>query len=403
MSWISKDGRIILINRGIRSFGYGFISILLGIYLKELGFQPLAIGLLLSAAIIGGALFTLLTGRYAARHGIRRMLLFSILLSLSGIGIFLTTSNFLFLLFASLIGFISPSGRELGPFLSLEQAYLPFTVSDTDRTKAFAIWNIIASLSVSLGALTGAFPLLLQSYFGMEKLLSFKVMFLFYFILNGAALLLYLKLSEVKFGKEKVELSNQSRRIITKLAFLFGLDSFAGGLVITSIVSLWFYAKFQAPLPTLSALFFAAGLLETLSYYLSGKLAQRFGLINTMVFTHIPSSLFLILIPFMPTFYLAAIFLLLRQLFSEMDIPARQSYVVAMVGPEEKPVATSVTNVAKIIATAFGPTVATILFLPFAPFVAAGVLKISYDMALYFNFRKLKPPEEESRPEKPTE
>lgn len=230
MSWISKDGRIILINRGIRSFGYGFISILLGIYLKELGFQPLAIGLLLSAAIIGGALFTLLTGRYAARHGIRRMLLFSILLSLSGIGIFLTTSNFLFLLFASLIGFISPSGRELGPFLSLEQAYLPFTVSDTDRTKAFAIWNIIASLSVSLGALTGAFPLLLQSYFGMEKLLSFKVMFLFYFILNGAALLLYLKLSEVKFGKEKVELSNQSRRIITKLAFLFGLDSFAGAL-----------------------------------------------------------------------------------------------------------------------------------------------------------------------------
>jgi len=173
MNWVSKDGNIIFLNRGIRSFGYGFLSILLGIYLKELGFQPISIGLLLSAAIIGGAIFTLITGRYAVTFGIKRMLLASILLSLVGVSIFLITENFYFLTFAALIGFISPSGRELGLFLSLEQAYLPFTISDNDRTKAFSVWNIIATLSASVGALLGSMPLFLQEYFSIEKTLSF--------------------------------------------------------------------------------------------------------------------------------------------------------------------------------------------------------------------------------------
>jgi len=394
MDWITKDGKIIFLNRAIRSFGYGFLSILLGIYLKELGFQPLLIGLLLSAAIIGGAIFTLITGRYAVKYGIKKMLLFPLLLSLVGVSVFLLTENFIFLFLASLIGFISPSGRELGPFLSLEQAYIPSTVTDKNRTKAFSFWNIIATLSASVGALLGSLPLFLQG-FGIEKVFSFKVMFFFYLILNVIALLFYTKIAEIKFTKEKIKLTKRTRSIITKLSFLFGIDSFAGGLVITSIVSLWFYSKFNIPLTIISSIFFVTGLLEAFSFYISGKLAQRIGLINTMVFTHIPSSIFLILIPFMPSFYLAAAFYLLRQLLSEMDIPVRQSYIVAIVKPEERSIATSTTNVTRIIASSIGPTIASRLLLTaFSSFVLSGILKIIYDLSLYFNFRHLKPPEE---------
>lgn len=395
MSWISKDGKIVFLNRAIRSFGFGFLSILLGIYLNELGFQPILIGLLLSTAIIGGAIFTLIFGRYAVRYGIKKMLICSLFLSLIGISVFLITENFVFLLIASLIAFISPSGRELGPFLSLEQAYIPFTVSDKSRTKAFSFWNIIATLSVSFGALLGSLPLFLQG-FEIETVLSFKFMFLLYLVLNVIALLFYTKISEVKFTKEKIKLTKKTKRIITKLSFLFGIDSFAGGLIITSIISLWFLTKFGAPLTIISYIFFAAGLLEAFSFYISGKLAQKIGLINTMVFTHIPSSIFLILIPFMPSFYLAAAFYLLRQLLSEMDVPARQSYIVAVVKPEERSIATSTTNVTRILASSVGPTIASriLLLTAFSPFVLSGTLKIIYDISLYFNFRHLKPPEE---------
>lgn len=221
-------------------------------------------------------------------------------------------------------------------------------------------------------------------------------MFAFYLILNITALFLYSSISEVRFTREKITLTEKSKKIITKLSLLFAIDSLGGGFVITSILSLWFYSKFNAPLTTISEIFFAAGLLEALSYYLSGILAKKIGLVNTMVFTHIPSSMFLILIPFMPNFYLAVIMLLLRQLLSEMDVPSRQSYVVAMVSPEEKSIATSTTNVAKILASSVGPTIAgkVLLLTAFSPFVIGGTLKIIYDIILYFNFRNLKPPEE---------
>ncbi|HHT9119556.1 MAG TPA: MFS transporter [Candidatus Hypogeohydataceae bacterium YC41] len=396
MNWISKDGKFLLLNRGIRSFGNGFLSVLLGIYFKELGFQPLAIGLLLSSAVLSGALFTLLVGWHAVTYGIKKMLLLSTFMSTAGLVIFILTENFFFLLLASLIGFISPSGRELGPLLSLEQAYLPFTASDERRTEAFSLWNIIATSSASLGALLASLPSFLQGHFSIEKILSFKFMFLLSLILNIVTLLLYTRIAEIKFAQKKVILSKQSKKIITKLSLLFAIDSFAGGLILTSIVSLWFYTKFHASLVTISYIFLAAGLLEALSFYLSGKLAKKFGLINTMVFTHIPSSIFLILIPFSPTFTLAAALYLMRQLLSEMDIPARQSYVVAMVNPEEKPIATSTTNAAKIVASSFGPTLASkiLLLTMFSPFVLSGTLKIIYDLLLYFNFRYLKPPEE---------
>lgn len=399
MKWLSRDGKIIFLARGIRSLSFGFFGVLLGIYLKELGFQPLSIGLLLSAALVGGATFTLITGHYAVKHGIRKMLLLSLALSLVGISLFIFTENFAWLLLASLIGFISPSGQDVGPTLSLEHTYIPFTVSNAKRTTAFTYWNIIAAVSASIGALLASMPLLLQGTLGLGKISSFKVMFVLSFFLNLVALLLYTRLSEVKFSQESHTLSKKTKKIVTKLSLLFGLDSFAGGFIIASIISLWFYTKFNVSLTSISALFFAAGLLKTVSYLVSDKLAQKIGLIRTMVFTHIPANMLLILIPFMPTFTSAAALFLLRQLLSDMDIPARQSYIVAIVQPSEMPKVVSITTAVRMMAKTVGPSIASniLLLTVFSPFVLAGTLKTIYDISLYYNFRHVKPPEEDSK------
>lgn len=397
LNWLSKDGKIILLTRMFRSFAFGFISIVIGIYLQEIGISSLVIGLLLSASILGGAVFTILTGHYAFVLGIKKMFLFSLVVSLIGISVFIFTENYIFLLIASLIAFISPSGRELGPFLSLEQAYLPSTVSARNRTKAFSFLSMVSHLAASLGALIGFMPSYLQNNFGLEKVLSYKMVFAFYFILNLFALLLYTRISDIKFEEKNIELSKRTKKIVAKLSLLFSVDSFAGGFVVGSIISLWFHTKFNVPLSTISIMFFIAGLLETLSFYLSGKLAEKIGLINTMVFTHIPGSICLILMSFMPTFYLAGLFYMLRQLLSEMDIPARQSYVVSVVSPEERPQAASITSVARLVSSSISPAIAgKILLLPFlSPFVIAGTLKIFYDLTLFFSFKHIKPNEEE--------
>ncbi len=394
MGWISRDGKLVLLSRGIRSFGYGFLSVILAIYLKSLGFDNIAVGLILSASVIGGGAFTLLGGRYAAAQGIRRMLMATAALGIAGVAVFIFSENYLFLLSASLIAFISPSGRELGPFLSLEQAYLPTTVSDKDRTKAFSYWNMTATLSASAGALLGSAPIFLQQAgFGGPE--SFKAMLVLYLALNVCALAAYSRLKEVRYEGRQAKLGPESRRRIAGLAALFSIDSLGGGLVLTSVVSLWFFTRFDTPLSSLSVLFSAAGLLEAFSYYISGKLAARFGLINTMVFTHLPSSVFLILIPFMPSFTLAAAFYLCRQALSEMDVPARQSYVVAIVSQGESAIAASATNVAKIAASSVGPVVAGALLLsPVQPFAIAGGIKIAYDILLYTSYRRVKPSEE---------
>lgn len=394
MSWLSDDGKIIFISRGLRSFAFGFISIIIGIYLKEIGIASFQIGLLLSAAILGGALFSILVGRFAVRYGIKQMFLLSSVVSLIGIVLYIFTNNYLLLIFASLIAFISPSGREMGPFLSLEQTYLSFT--SKNRAKTFSFFNITSNLAITFGSLLGFLPSVLQNYTHMNIITSFKTVFILYLLFNLIALFLYSRLSEIKFRQEQIKLSDKSKKIITKLSLLFSIDSFAGGFVISSIVSLWFHTKFGLPLSIISLIFFVGNLIETVSYYLSGRLAQKFGLINTMVFTHIPSSIFLILMSFMPTALLASVFYFLRTLLSEMDIPARQAYVVSVVAPEERSQAASITTTAKLISSSISPSIATnILLLPIlSPFVIAGTLKIIYDLSLFFNFRRIKPKED---------
>lgn len=390
--WLSRNGKIIFINRALRSFAFGFISIVIGIYLKEIGVNSLLIGLLLSTSILGGAVFTLLVGQFAPTHGIKKMFLVSLVISLIGISFFILTQNYVFLILASLIAFMSPSGRELGPFLSLEQAYLPSAVSSNNRTKAFSYFNILGDLSGSFGTLLGALPLFLQRNLALGTIMSYKALFIIYLLINLVAFFLYMRLSEIKFEQTRVTMSDESKKKVTKLSLLFGIDSFAGGMILDSIIALWFHTKFNTPLSVLSAIFFVAGLLEVFSFYLSGKLAQKIGLLQTMVFTHVPSSLFLIFIPFMPSFPLAAILFLLRQGLSEMDIPARQAYVVSVVNPEERAQATSVTNVAKIVSSSISPPIASkMLLFAFSPFIVAGTLKITYDLTLYYNFKHIKP------------
>lgn len=393
LKWLSIDGKIIFINRAIRSFAFGFISIVIGIYLKELGLSSFQIGILLSASLFGGALFSILVGHYAPLHGIKRMFLISSAVSVLGIVLYILSNNVIVLALASLIAFISPSGREMGPFLSLEQAYLSYTTSSKNRTKLFSYFNMTANLAVTFGSLLGFLPSTLEHVAHMNTISAMKVIFLLYLALNIVTLFLYSRLSEVKFEQEKVKLSEKSKKIITKLSLLFSIDSFAGGFVISSIISLWFHTKFQLALSTIALIFFIGNLIETVSYYLSGKLAQRFGLINTMVFTHIPSSIFLILMSFMPHVSLAILFYYLRLLLSEMDIPARQAYVVSVVEPQERSQAASFTTTAKLVASSISPSIATsILLLPFlSPFVIAGTLKIFYDLTLYYNFKHVKP------------
>lgn len=390
LTLLSKDGKIIFLNRAIRSFAFGFISIIIGVYLKELGLSASYIGILLSSSILGGALFSILVGRYAVMYGIKTMFLFSSLVSVVGIALYILTNNYAILIFASLVAFISPSGREIGPFLSLEQAYLSFT--SKNRARTFSFFNITSSLAITLGSLLGFLPSLLQNYSHISVAASFKTVFILYLLFNLIAFFLYSRLSDIKFEQKKIKLSDKSKGIIIKLSLLFSIDSLGGGFVISSIVSLWFYTKFALALSTISIIFFVGNFIETVSYYLSGKLAERFGLINTMVFTHIPSSILLILIPFMPNAYLASLFYFLRLSLSEMDIPARQAYVVSIVEAQERSQAASITTTAKLIASSISPSIATrVLLLPFlSPFVIAGALKIIYDLTLFYNFKKTK-------------
>ncbi len=243
--WLSPNGKILFLTRSIRAFSLGFLSIALSIYLHEIGVNSFFIGIILSASILGAALFTLLTGHFAPVFGIKKMFLASLCISLFGVAIFLFTNNSMFLILASLLAFISPSGREIGPLLSLEQAYVPTTVDYKNITKAFSYLNIVDDLSGSIGNLFVAIPFFLQTSFHFEKIISYRALFLFYIILNIIILFFYTKLSEVHIKRPRIQLSEETKKRVTKLAFLFSIDSFGGGLVLDSIISLWFHRKHQ--------------------------------------------------------------------------------------------------------------------------------------------------------------
>jgi len=402
LGWLSRDGKLLLAARILRTFGYGFLSVIIAIYLRFLGFDDVHIGLLLGSTLVNSVVFTLFASFYADRIGRRKLLvIYASLMSVSGV-IFTFTDNYYLLILAAFIGTINVTGSETGAFLTIEQAILPQTIKDKKKMNTlFALYNMLGTFAMSGGILLSGLPSLLQEqYSALSNVESIKILFGLYSTVGLLVMIIYIMVSgeiEIKSSIKrtvKQPLSPKSKRIVGKLSGLFAIDSFAGGFVIQSVLSLWFFTRFGADLTTLSYIFSAAGILTAFSYIAAAKIADRIGLVNTMVFTHIPSNLLLILVAFAPTLQLAIIFYLIRTSLSQMDVPTRQSYIVSIVDDDERIAASGLTNVSRNIAQTVSPSVIGYIFQSFlslaGPFVLGGVIKIIYDLALYFNFRNIK-------------
>jgi MFS family permease len=406
LEWVSRDGKLLLGARIVRTFSYGFLSVILAIYLKLIGFNDVLIGIVLTATLVNSVFFNIFSSIYADRIGRRKILvLYTVLMMMSSV-IFFVTDNYVALVIAALVGTINVTGSEVGAFLSLEQALLPKTVNDVKkRNLIFAIYNTVGTFAMSAGVLLSGLPSILQQYYGFDQISSIKSLFLIYAACAIVVLVIYLVLSKNIEVKEDVtksgfsikDLSPKSRGIITKMSSLFAVDSFGGGFVIQSIVSYWFYTRFGADLSTLSYIFAIAGILTAISFMASARLASKIGLINTMVFTHIPSNILMIVLAFAPTFSIAISIYFARMSLSQMDVPTRQSYLMGIVSENERIPAAAITNTSRNISQAISPSLSGIIISALslsAPFVFGGVLKIVYDVGMFFSFRKIKPPEE---------
>jgi len=404
--WISIDGKLLLCARIVRTFAYGFLSVILAIYLKLIGFDDLLIGIILSATLINSVIFTLFASFYADRLGRRNvLLLYAIMMSISGT-IFFITENPLALIIGALIGTLNITGSETSAFLSIEQSILPQTIKDNrKRNTLFGFYNMAGTFAMGAGILIVNLPVLIQNEFEFDQIYAIKLLFLFYSLLGISIIGIYLKLSSsIEIKKEKIfkplskTLNPKSKKIVAKLSGLFAIDSFAGGFAIQSIVSFWFFTKFDIDLSTISYIFSIGSVLTAFSYLIAAKIADKIGLINTMVFTHIPSNILLILLAFAPNLEIAIVFYMVRMALSQMDVPTRQSYIVAVVEEDERTASAGITNLSRNIAQAISPSITGYIigFLSLsAPFIIGGLLKILYDITLYINFRKIKPAEEE--------
>jgi MFS family permease len=407
---LNRDAWLLFATRFTRLFAYGALSVVLVFYLVGLGLSESRTGLLLTATLIGDTVVSLYLTTRADRIGRRRMLVIGAALMAAAGLIFAVTGNWWLLLLAGTIGVISPSGHEVGPFLSIEQAALSHVVTDRTRTDVFAWYTLAGSLATALGALAGGTIARVLQQTMLSPVSTYRSVVILYAGLGIVLAVLFSRLSPAAeattIGERKAfqltveSLSglDQSRRVVAKLSALFALDSFGGGFVVQSFAAYWFYLRFGVDPGTLGAVFFWANLFAGLSALVASRLASRFGLINTMVFTHLPSNALLILVPLMPTLPLAVAVLLVRFSISQMDVPARQSYVMAVVTPEERSAAGGVTGVARTIGAAMSPLFVGFLFarpdLISVPFFIAGALKITYDLLLYRGFIALRTPEE---------
>jgi MFS family permease len=395
------DIAILFLTRFIRMFAYGLLSVVLVLYLTGIGFDERAAGLLISLTLAGDLVISLWMTTRADRIGRRKMLMAgAVLMMLAGV-VFVSTNLFVLLLLAAIIGVISPSGNEVGPFLSIEQAAISEEVEGAKRTHLFAWYNLMGSLATALGALLAGWSVQWYVQSGGAQLDAYRGVLIGYAAL-GLVLLVGFALISPRVESRNAAPSkrlflglHRSRGIVFRLSGLFALDAFAGGFVVQSFVAYWFVVRFNADPGTLGTIFFAANLLSGFSGLVAARLASRIGLINTMVFTHIPSNVLLILVPLMPSFGWAIAMLLMRFAISQMDVPTRQSYVALVVSPDERSAAGGVTNVFRSCGTMLAPVLAgAMLASPQTlslPFFVAGGLKIVYDLALLAMFRKSDP------------
>ena len=399
--YFTKDVRILFATRITRLFAYGFLSVVLALYLIEAGLSAWQIGMLLALTLAGDAAISLWLTTNADRIGRRRMLTVgAVLMLLAGV-VFLLTRNPLVLTAAAIVGVISPSGNEIGPFLSIEQAALSQLVADENRTRLFAWYNLAGSFATATGALAGGWLAQSLQSNGWTKLASFQFVLAGYALAGLALAVSFQTLSAAvevvhTTGNPKRVLGlHKSRSVVLKLSALFALDAFAGGLIVQSMFALWLHMRFGVETGVIGSVFFGANILAGISALLAANIAARFGLINTMVFTHIPSSIFLVLVPLMPNLPLAIGAIMLRFSISQMDVPARQSYTMAVVEPDERSAAAGVTAIARSIGAALSPSITGYLLgvpaLYAVPFFVSGALKIIYDLALWREFRSVKP------------
>lgn len=397
----NPDAPRLLWTRGLRAFGDGFVSLLLPYYLTLLGYGAIEIGIIITATLLGSGAITLTVGLMAHRFNQQTLLvLAAVLMAVTGAA-FMLVSSFWPLLVVAIVGTINPSSGDASIFGPLEQSLLTRTVDAAHRTALFARYSLVGALIGALGAQAAGVPEWLRQWLSIDPKPAVQAMFALYGLLGIASLFIYRRL------KSGVELTTetatqplaQSRRTVYKLAALFSLDSFAGGLAVQSLLALWLFQRFELSIVAAGSIFFWTGLLSALSQLAAAPLARRIGLINTMVFTHLPANIFLVLVPFMPNLTLALIFLSLRAALSQMDVPARSSYVMAVVTPGERAAAASVTAVPRSLAAAASPAVAGWLLSMSAfgwPLVFCGGLKITYDLLLLYLFRRIRPPEEQA-------
>ena len=386
----------------LRALATGMLGVLLGIYLARVGLSVAATGAVIAAGLAGAAAATLLATLAVDRVGRRRFLVALACLGAAGAAAATLPRHPWALAAAAFVGMLNGMGRDRGAALAIEQAVLPATAADAERTRVIAGYNVLQDAGHAVGSLLAGLPVWLRSGLGLGELPSLRLCLVLYALIAAATLALYAALSprvERPAGGVRVEISAESRRILTRICALFGVDSLAGGFLTTALLSFFFFQRFHVSEATIGLLFFGARVANALSHLAAAWLARRIGLVNTMVFTHIPSSLLLVTVAFAPSFPTAALLFLLREGLVEMDVPTRQSYVMAVVRPEERAFASGITHLVRMGAWAVAPSFAGWLMQGVSmalPLFVGAAIKIAYDVMLYVAFRGVRPPEESS-------
>jgi len=400
LGWIDLDGKFVFIEKIVRTVPYGFLGVVFGIYMAQLGFSPALIGIVLTITVFTSAVYTFGISFVADRFGRKRtLIIFALMDAVAGSFLFLSTAWWAPVI-AGIVGNMTVGAGEVGPFLSLEQAIIPKTCDQKHRTLAFSVYNLAGYGASSIGALLAGLP----QYFG-SGIIGYRPLFAAYMLSGLAGSILYSRLSKnVEIGeavvKKRAVLSERSKPIVRKLAGLFAIDAFGGGFIGQSILAYYFYLRFGLSNTALGLVFFTTQIITAFSFLAAERIARRLGLLNTMVFTHIPSNIFLTLVPFAPSATGAVALLFCRQSLSQMDVPTRQSYVMAVVDDADRTPAAGLTNVSRSLSQSVSPSLAGFSMASIwigAPLFVAGTLKLVYDALIYGSFRKIKPPEEQKQ------
>jgi MFS family permease len=401
---VTRDAWLLFLARAVRMSGYGALGLVLVLYLTSAGLDAGQIGVLLALTLAGDTVISLFLTTHADRIGRRRTLVIGAVLMAAAGFVFAGSTGFLVLLVTATLGVLSPSGAEVGPFLPIEQASLTEVTPPERRTSIYAWYNLTGSVATAVGALIAGLVVGALRDAGWTEIDAYRVILVSY-ALRGLILIPIVRAVSPAVEVPPVDTSiartlglHRSRGVVARLASLFALDAFGGGLIVQSLLAYWFHTRFALPEPVLGAIFFGANILAAVSALAAARIAARIGLINTMVFTHLPSNVLLMLVPLMPTVELAVLVLLLRFSISQMDVPARQSYTVSIVDPDERSAAAGITGVARTTGAALSPLIAAPLFASAAfaavPFFLAGGLKIVYDLLLYRAFKSGRAPDE---------